>query len=87
LPERALLVTDLEDKKTAFFYNDNVWTKKQFFEAFALRRLAGTAVQFTASEKERTGYDVAIVLWSKRTISDTYRKRLLRKLVPIHQRV
>jgi hypothetical protein len=72
---------DFHQKKVGFFLNNSLIDKEQYFKNWGAKDVANILIVLTEEEKQKAnGYEAIIVSWRKQGISNSFRKRIIRKL-------
>ena len=78
MPQRNTF--DFHNKKVAFALNSSIIDKQQYFKNWGGKDVANQLIILRDKEKKNSGFDVIIVSWRKRNISNSFRKQLIKQL-------
>ncbi|MBL7735141.1 MAG: hypothetical protein JNL51_06760 [Chitinophagaceae bacterium] len=72
---------DFHQKKVAFVLSGSFIDKQQYFKNWGDKDVVNSLILLTEEEKQKAnGYDAIIVSWRKQGVSNSFKKRLLKKL-------
>ena len=72
---------DFHRKKVAFVLRTSFIDKEQYFKDYGGNEVVANLVILTEEEKQKAnGYDAIIVLWRKQGVSNSFRKKIIKRL-------